>query len=39
MQIVFIEDNLHEISNPVCWEKKKYFNMSHAANFIKHAKR
>ena len=23
MQIVFIEDNLHEMSNPVSWKKNK----------------
>ena len=31
MQIVSIGDNLHEISNPVFWEKKKkYSNFSSA---------
>ena len=34
MQIVSIGDNLHELSNPVFWEKKeKYFKMS-AAEYV-----
>ena len=31
MQIVSLRDNLHEMSNPVFWEK--YFKMSSAENF------
>ena len=39
MQIVSKGDNLHEMSNPVSWEKKeKYFNMFTAENFIESAK-
>ena len=39
MQIVSLGDNLHEMSNPVFWEKKeKYFKMSSAANFTQSAK-
>ena len=34
MQIVYTGDNLHEMSNPVFWEKEeKYFSMSSAENF------
>ena len=36
MWIVSNGDNLHELSNPVFWEK--YFNMSSAENFTKSAK-
>ena len=33
MQIVSEGDNLHELSNPIFWEKEeKYFKMSSAAN-------
>ena len=42
MQIVSNGDNLHEITNPVFWEKKnkkKNFNMSSAENFTQSAKR
>ena len=41
IQIVFIGDNLHEMSNPVFFEKniKKYFNMLSAENFTQSAKR
>ena len=40
MQIVSTEDNLHEISNPVSWEKEeKYFKMSSTGNFSQSAKR
>ena len=39
MQIVSLGDNLHEMSNPVFWEKyKKYFKMSSAENFTQSAK-
>ena len=39
MQIVSIVDNLHEMENPVSWEKQeKYFNMSSAENFTQSAK-
>ena len=40
MQIVSTGDNLHEISNPVSWEKnqKKKINMSSAENFTQSAK-
>ena len=39
-QIVSIGDNLHEMSNPVSWEKyEKYFRMSPAENFTQCAKR
>ena len=39
MQIVFSGDNLHEMSKPIFWEnKKKYFDMLSAENFIQHAK-
>ena len=43
MQIVSPKDtnlNVHEISNPVFWEKikKKYFRMSSAETVTKHAK-
>ena len=34
MQIVFIGEDLQEMSEPVFWKKlEKYFNMSPAANF------
>ena len=33
MQIVSNGDNLHEISNPVFWKKKKKIKMSSAENF------
>ena len=40
MQIVSWGDNLHEMSNPVFWEKqKKYFKMLSAENFTQSAKR
>ena len=40
MQIVSLGDNLHEMSNPVFWEKYgKYFKMSSAENFTQSAKR
>ena len=40
MEIVFIGDNLHEMSEPVFWEKyEKYFNISSVENFIQRAKR
>ena len=40
MQIVSIGDNLHEMSNPVSWEKyEKYFRLSPAENFTQSAKR
>ena len=33
-------DNLHEISNPISWEKgEKYFKMSYSENFTQSAKR
>ena len=40
MQIVSTGDNLHEMSNPVFWKKKKkkYFSMSSAENFTQNAK-
>ena len=40
MQSVSFGDNLHEISNPVFWEKKKnmYFKMLSDENFTQHAK-
>ena len=39
MQIVSYWDNLHEMSNPVFWEKQeKYFKMSSAQNFAQSAK-
>ena len=40
MQIVYIGDNLHEISNPVFWKKKrkKYFNIPSSENFNKTAR-
>ena len=39
MQIVSIEDNLHEMSNPIFWKKEeKYFNMSSADNFTQSSK-
>ena len=39
MQIVSIGDNLHEMSKPVFWaNKKKYFSMLSAENFIQSAK-
>ena len=40
MQIVSTGDNLHEISNPVFWEKKRenFFGMLSAANFTQSAK-
>ena len=38
-QIVSNGDNLHEMSNPVFWEKKeKYFIMSFAENFTQSTK-
>ena len=38
MQIIFSGDNLHEMSEPVFWEKlEKYFKMF-AKNFTKPAK-
>ena len=40
MQIVSLGDNLHEMSNPVFWEKyEKYFKMPSAENFTQSAKR
>ena len=40
MQIVSWGDNLHEMSNPVFWEKQeKYFKMLSAENFTQSAKR
>ena len=40
MQIVFNNDNLHEWSNPVSWEKyKKYFKMLSAEDFTQSAER
>ena len=39
MQIVSIEDNLHEMSKPVFCEKIKYFSMSSVENFTESAKR
>ena len=42
MQIVFTEDNLHEILKPVFWRKKirkKDFEISSAENFTQIAKR
>ena len=39
MQIVFIGDSLHEMSDTVFWEdKKKHFNMSSAENFTQSAR-
>ena len=39
MQIVSIGDYLHEMLNPVFWEKQeKYFKMSSAENFTQNAK-
>ena len=38
MQIVFIGDNLLQMSKHVFWEKEKYFSMSSAENFIQSAK-
>ena len=39
LQIVYNGDNLHEMSNPVFWEKiRKYFNMSSTKNFTQSAK-
>ena len=38
MQIVSVGDNLHEMSNPVFWEKLEYFNMLSAKNFTQNAK-
>ena len=38
MHIVSMGDNLHEISNPVSWEKyEKYFKMSSAESFTQSA--
>ena len=40
IQIVCLEDDLHEISKPVFWEKQeKYLKMSSAENFTQSAKR
>ena len=40
MQIVSTEDNLHETSNPVLWEKLEIFlNMFSAENFTQSAER
>ena len=40
MHIVSIGDNLHEMSNPVFWEKyEKYFNKSYAENITPSAER
>ena len=40
MQIVCIGNNLHEMSNPVFWERQeKYFNMLSAESFTQSAKR
>ena len=36
MQIVSLGDNLHEMSDPIFWEK--YFKMSSAEIFTQHAK-
>ena len=39
MLIVSIGDNLHEMSNPLFWEKKEtYFKISSAEIFTQHAK-
>ena len=38
MQIVSNGDNLHEMSNPVFWEKQeKYFKLSSAEIYTQHA--
>ena len=40
MQTVSIRENLHEMSNPVSWEKyEKCFKMSSAETFTQNAKR
>ena len=37
MQIVSYEDNLHEMSDPVFWtKKKKYFKLSSTGIFTQH---
>ena len=39
MQTLSIGDSLHEMSNPIYWEKQeKYLNMSSAENFTQSAK-
>ena len=35
LQIDFLEDNLHEMSNAILWEK--YFKMLSGENFTQHA--
>ena len=39
MQIVSWRDNLHEMSNPIFWEKfDKFIKLLSAENFTQHAK-
>ena len=40
MQIVSLGDNLHDVSNPIIWEKKKekYFKMLYSEICTQHAK-
>ena len=38
IQIVSYGDNLHEMSNPIFWEKERYFKMSSSEIFLLHAK-